>query len=52
MKEDIAIKEVRDVRRRISAKYENSPKKLVKHYIALQKKHSRKITDTAALQTG
>ena len=51
MKEDIAIKEVRDVRRKISARYGNSPKKLVKHYIALQKKHSRKIPDTATLHT-
>jgi len=45
--EDIAIKEIRDVRKKISEKFDNSPKKLVKHYMDLQKKHIERIPKLA-----
>lgn len=47
MKEDLTIKEIRTVRKRISAKYGHSPKKLVEHYIKLQKRHSKRISELA-----
>ncbi len=43
MKDDLAIKEIRDVRKKISKKFSNSPIKLVEHYIDLQKKHKNRI---------
>ena len=43
MKEDLAIKEIREVREKISKKFSNSPKKLVEHYIDLQEQHKNKV---------
>ena len=39
MKEDAAIKEIRDTRKKISAEFNNSPVKLVEHYIKLQERY-------------
>ena len=47
MKEDAAIKEIRDTRKKISAEFNNSPVKLVEHYIDLQKKY--KISGSATV---
>jgi hypothetical protein len=40
---DPIIDEVRTVRRRISAQFDHDPKKLVEHYMELQKRHSDRL---------
>ena len=45
MKEDAAIKEIRDTRAKISAEFDNSPVKLVEHYIKLQKRYRYKTSE-------
>ena len=41
MKDDPVIDRIRKVRRRISKKVDHDPKKLVKHYIELERKHPK-----------
>ena len=44
MKEDdLLIDEVREVRHRISERFEHDPQKLVDHYIEMQKKHTQRL---------
>ena len=40
MKENETIKEIRDTRRRISERFGHDPKRLVQHYMDLQKKRT------------
>jgi hypothetical protein len=40
---DAVIDEVREVRRRISARFDHDPKKLVEHYIDLQERHGERL---------
>lgn len=42
---DPVIDEVREARRRISAQCGHDPKKLVDHYIALQKQYKDRLVD-------
>ena len=44
MKEDKAIKEIRDTRKKISVEFNNSPVKLVEHYIELQKRYRTSVS--------
>ena len=41
--EDEGIRAVRDVRKRISAEFDNDPQKLVEHYITEQEKHGDRL---------
>ncbi len=43
LKDDVAIERVREVRHRISAEHGHDPKKLVDHYIELQKKYKNRL---------
>jgi hypothetical protein len=50
---DPLIDEVREVRRRISERFGNDPRRLVEHYIELQKQYeSRLIHPPASSNTG
>ncbi|HEX2208706.1 MAG TPA: hypothetical protein VHG93_13550 [Longimicrobium sp.] len=40
---DDAIEEVREIRRRISARFDNDPGKLADHYMELQKRHADRL---------
>jgi hypothetical protein len=40
---DAVIDEIREVRRRISARFDHDPKKLVEHYIDLQERHGERL---------
>jgi hypothetical protein len=40
---DPVIDEVRDVRRKISARFGHDPRRLVEHYIELQKQHADRL---------
>ena len=40
---DPVIDEIRDVRQRISARFDNDPVRLVAHYIELQKQHGERL---------
>lgn len=42
-KDDPVIKRIRDVRHKISAKFDHDPEKLVAHYIELQKKYADRL---------
>ena len=48
--EDEGIRAVRDVRKKISAEYDNDPQKLVEHYITEQQKHQDRLLRPAATQ--
>ena len=48
--EDEGIWAVRDVRKKISAEFDNDPKKLVAHYIAEQEKHRDPLLRQAITQ--
>ena len=54
MKENEAIKEIRDTRRRISERFGHDPKRLVQHYMDLQKKRtvSKKSVNTTDSRRG
>lgn len=41
--EDEGIRAVRDVRKKISAQFDNDPQKLVEHYMAEQEKHRDRL---------
>jgi len=43
MKDDPTIMRIREVRHRISKKYNHDPKKIVEYYIKLQKKHQNRL---------
>jgi hypothetical protein len=40
---DSVIDEIREVRRRISARFDNDPVRLVAHYIKLQEQHGERL---------
>lgn len=42
---DDAVEEVREARRRISARFNHDPVKLVEHYIERQKRHGDRLVD-------
>lgn len=42
---DDAIEEVREARRRISARFDHDPVKLVEHYIKRQKRHGDRLVN-------
>jgi len=46
MKDDPTIARIREVRHRISGKYNHDPKKIVEYYIKLQKKHKNHFLRT------
>lgn len=43
---DDAVEEVREIRRKISARFNHDPVKLVEHYIERQKRHGDRLVDT------
>jgi hypothetical protein len=45
MKDDPVIDRIRQVRRRISEKYDHDPNKLVMHYIELEKRHPERFVN-------
>lgn len=52
MKEDEAIRAVRDVRKLISAELDNDPRKLVEHYIAQQERYRDRLLESPAAPPG
>jgi hypothetical protein len=42
---DDAVEEVREVRRRISARFDHDPVKLVEHYMERQKRYGDRLVD-------
>ncbi len=48
--DDEGIRAVRDVRKKISAEFDNDPKKLVEHYMAEQKKHQDRLLRSETTQ--
>lgn len=40
---DDAIEEVREIRRRISARFDDDPARLAEHYMELQKRHADRL---------
>jgi hypothetical protein len=42
---DPLIDEIREVRRRISERFGHDPRKLVEHYMELQKRHADRLID-------
>jgi hypothetical protein len=40
---DEGIRAVRDVRKKISAEFDNDPQRLVEHYMAVQEKHRDRL---------
>jgi len=49
-KEDEGIQAVRDVRKAISAEFDDDPDKLVEHYIAEQEQHRDRLLRPVAAQ--
>lgn len=45
--DDPVIDEIREVRHRISARFEHDPEKLVAYYIKLQEQYGNRLTDSA-----
>ena len=43
IEDDPAIKQIRDVRHKISAQFDHDPKKLVDHYIEFQKQYADRL---------
>lgn len=48
--EDEGIRAVRDVRRKISAEFDNDPQKLIEHYMAEQEKHRDRLLRPTATE--
>jgi len=48
--EDEGIRAVRDVRKKISAEFDNDPQKLIEHYIAEQEKYQDRLLRQAVTQ--
>jgi hypothetical protein len=42
---DDIIEEVREIRRRISARFNDDPSKLAQHYMELQERHPQRLVD-------
>ncbi|HEU0300331.1 MAG TPA: hypothetical protein VFR37_12770 [Longimicrobium sp.] len=40
---DDAVEEIREIRRRISARFDDDPAKLAQHYMELQKRHADRL---------
>jgi hypothetical protein len=51
-KEDEGIRAVRDVRKAISAEFDDDPEKLVEHYIVEQERHRDRLLRSIAAQQG
>lgn len=51
-KEDEGIAAVRDVRKRISAEFENDPEKLVEHYMKEQERYRNRLLQPVAAERG
>jgi hypothetical protein len=47
--DDPVIDEIREVRHRISARFEHDPEKLVAYYIKLQEQYGNRLTDSARI---
>ena len=45
MKEDLAIKRIREVRHKISKEFDHNPQKLIEYYIEFQKNYQNCIID-------
>lgn len=52
MEPDPAIEQVREVRHRISARFDHDPEKLVRHYIELQREFRGRVLETPAPADG
>ncbi len=52
MKDDPTIAPIREIRRRISALCGHGPKRIVKYYIALQKKYQERLVNPVAIADG
>ena len=50
VKEDIAIERIREVRHKISAEFGHDPKRLVDHYVELQKQYIDRLERTTTLE--
>lgn len=48
--EDEGIRAIRDVRKRISEEYGNSPTKLVGHYVVQQESYGKRVRQSGATQ--
>ena len=49
---DQPIEEIREVRRRISERFDHDPERLVAHYIKLQEQYRDRLIDTAKTSDG
>jgi hypothetical protein len=49
---DDAIEEVREIRRRISARFDHDPVKLGEHYMEFQKRHADRLVDPRTWRKG
>lgn len=45
---DDAVEEVREIRRQISARFDDDPTKLIEHYMERQKRHGDRLIDLPA----
>ena len=52
MKNDEPIDEVRELRRRISARFEHDPARLVAYYVKLQEQYRDRLIDNAKTTEG
>ncbi|MFQ5668566.1 MAG: hypothetical protein ACE5I7_19345 [Candidatus Binatia bacterium] len=52
MTKDEGLRAVREVRKKISAEFDNDPEKLVAHYIEQQKRHGTRLLEPVAAQQG
>ena len=50
MKDDPTIDQIREIRRRISARCDHDPKKIVDYYMALQEKFQERLVNPAKLE--
>lgn len=50
MTKDEGIRAVREVRKKISAEFDNDPEKIVAHYIEQQKRHGSRLLEPVAAQ--
>lgn len=51
-KEDEGIQAVRDVRKKISAEFDNDPEKLVEHYMMEQERYRDRLLEPLAARQG
>ncbi len=50
--EDEGIRAVRDVRKRISAEFDNDPERLVEHYMREQERYRDRMLEPVIVQAG